>query len=96
MTYEQNNGQRVTEELRAAGCKDIRCTSVLDSEAGIMCWYGIEEATGRIFEDISIKVVSARHVTPLMVARNLYASYLEWLENGRPRRWEVPSKCEEQ
>lgn len=89
MTYEENNGVRVTEVLREAGCTEIRCTSVLDPEAGVVCWYGIEESSGRIFEDIVIKVCSAACMPPLMIARNLYVAYLDWLENGRPRRWEV-------
>lgn len=93
--YSDNNGERVTEILHANGCSDIHCTSVLDSEAGVMCWYGVEDFSGRIFEDIAVKVSSARCMAPILIARNLYASYLEWLENGRPHRWEVP-KCEEQ
>lgn len=82
--YADHNGEKVTATLHAAGCTGIHVVSRINEEAGLVCWFGIEDGTGRVFEQMELNIHAARHVSSLHIARQIFMAYQDWIESGRP------------
>ena len=82
--YSDHDGAKVTATLHAAGCTGKHVVSKIDEEAGLVCWFGIEDRSGRIFEQMELNILAARHVSSLHIARQIFMAYEDWNESGRP------------
>lgn len=92
LSKKENGAEAIMSVLHEAGCDDIKVTQVIDHEAGVIALYGSEMATGRIFACIAYEVSAYLMTAAEAHARRLYADFLDWIDAGRPRWYEMGAK----
>lgn len=92
MTKSENGAEAIMRVLHEAGCDEIKVTQVIDHEAGVIALYGSEMSTGRIFALLAYETPAYIQTTAEALARCLYVDFLEWIDAGRPRWYEMGAK----
>lgn len=92
LSKKENGAEAIMSVLHEAGCDDIKVTQVIDHEAGVIALYGSEMATGRIFACLAYETPAYIMTTAEAHARRLYADFLDWIDAGRPRWYEMGAK----
>ena len=88
MCIKDNGAEAVMEVLRDYGITQIKVLQVVDRESGVIGWYGIEDATGRVFDLVAYDVPEALQKSAEALAKQLYAAFRDWVDQGRPKWYE--------
>ena len=92
MTKAENGAEAIMRVLHEAGCDEIKVTQVIDHEAGVIALYGWEMSTGRSFALLAYEAPACIKASAEAHARRLYVGFLDWIDAGRPRWYEMGAK----